>query len=192
MKIKSIDTIYKDFKFRSRLEARWAIFFDELGVTWEYEKEGYDIKGIRYLPDFWLSDFDCWIEIKGDTPGYFEMKKAVKLCLASRKDVHIFIGEPYEAESHSSLTFFEHYLPPERISEMLTDPKEYATDSFSSEGFVSNAAPFYFWIENDKVVLKQRQISKEEWRSLIIVPEKLHYAYITARQARFEFENQAD
>ncbi len=190
MKIKNIDTIYKDFRFRSRLEARWAVFFDELGIAWEYEKEGYEIDGIRYLPDFWLPDLGCWIEVKGDTPGYFEKKKAVKLCLASRKDVHIFIGEPYEAESYASLTFFEHNLPPERISEMLADPKEYAVDCFSPEGFVSDAAPVYFWIENDKVVLKQRQLSKEEWSSLAVVPERLHDAYAAARQARFEFEDQ--
>lgn len=192
MKIKSIDTIYKDFKFRSRLEARWAVFFDELGIVWEYEKEGYDIEGIRYLPDFWLPDLDCWIEIKGDTPGYFEKKKAIKLCLASRKDVHIFIGEPYDAETYASLTFGEHWLPTERIAEMLADPKEYAVDWFSLEGFVADAAPIYFWIEDGKVVLKQRQLSKEEWRSLVTVPQKLHEAYAAARQARFEFEDRAD
>lgn len=189
MIIKNIDTIYRDFKFRSRLEARWAVFFDELGIVWEYEKEGYDIEGIRYLPDFWLPVLDCWIEVKGDTPGYLEKKKAVKLCLAFRKDVHIFIGEPYEAETCSSLTFMEHYLPAEKISEMLADPKEYAVDWFSPQGFVSDAAPIYFWIENDKVVLKQRQLSKEEWRALVIAPQRLHKAYVAARQARFEFED---
>jgi len=72
MKIKSIDTIYKDFKFRSRLEARWAIFFDELGLLWEYEKEGFEVDGLKYLPDFWLPALDCWIEVKGDMPGYLE------------------------------------------------------------------------------------------------------------------------
>ena len=99
MKINSIDTIYKDFKFRSRLEARWAVFFDALGLLWEYEKEGYEIDGLRYLPDFWLPELECWIEIKGDTPGYVERIKAVKLCLRSRKDVHIFVGAPYQSES---------------------------------------------------------------------------------------------
>ncbi|HDQ04360.1 MAG TPA: hypothetical protein ENN23_07350 [Deltaproteobacteria bacterium] len=187
-KIKSIDTIYKDFRFRSRLEARWAVFFDELGIFWEYEKEGYEVNGIRYLPDFWLSQFDCWIEIKGDTPGYFEKLKAINLCLALEKDVHIFVGEPYMAESYSSFGFSRHYLPPEQISEMLKDPKEYAVDTFSEKGFVSDAAPMYFWVENSKVALKQRQVSKEEWLAFHVVPQNLKDAYVTARQARFEFE----
>ncbi len=63
-KIKPIETIYKGYRFRSRLEARWAVFFDALGINWEYETEGYDILGEWYLPDFWLYDYNCFAEIK--------------------------------------------------------------------------------------------------------------------------------
>ncbi len=38
---KAIETLYKGYRFRSRLEARWAVFFDALGLKWEYEKEGF-------------------------------------------------------------------------------------------------------------------------------------------------------
>jgi len=56
-KIKAIETNYKGYRMRSRLEARWATFFDALGVPWRYEVEGYEKrfegeKVIRYLPDF--------------------------------------------------------------------------------------------------------------------------------------------
>lgn len=41
------------------------MFFDALGVPYEYEKEGYDLgNGLLYLPDFWLPKQRCWIEIK--------------------------------------------------------------------------------------------------------------------------------
>ena len=54
-KMKPIQTEYKGYLFRSRLEARWAVFFDACGVDWEYEPEGYDLgNGIHYLPDFLL------------------------------------------------------------------------------------------------------------------------------------------
>lgn len=67
--IKPIETRYKGYRFRSRLEARWAVFFDALGVKWEYEKEGYDLGDAGwYLPDFWLPDFDCFVEVKPDIP----------------------------------------------------------------------------------------------------------------------------
>ena len=44
-----IPTMYKGIKFRSRLEARWAVFFDTLGIEWEYEPQGYEI-GCSYTP----------------------------------------------------------------------------------------------------------------------------------------------
>lgn len=63
--IKAIETRYKGYRFRSRLEARWAVFFDELGVRYEYEKEGYDLGELGwYLPDFWLPELRTWFEIK--------------------------------------------------------------------------------------------------------------------------------
>lgn len=53
MTIKAIETEYNGYKFRSRTEAKWAVFFDALGVDYEYEPEGYELpNGERYLPDF--------------------------------------------------------------------------------------------------------------------------------------------
>ena len=39
--IKAIETYYKGYRFRSRLEARWAVFFDAAGIKYEYEPEGF-------------------------------------------------------------------------------------------------------------------------------------------------------
>ena len=66
MDIKPIETQYKGYRFRSRLEARWAVFFDYLEIKWLYEPEGFDLgDGLYYLPDFYLPDLDLWIEVKG-------------------------------------------------------------------------------------------------------------------------------
>lgn len=46
--IQAIETHYKGYRFRSRLEARWAIVFDGLGVDWEYEKEGYELTPVPF------------------------------------------------------------------------------------------------------------------------------------------------
>jgi len=64
-RIKAIETEYAGCRFRSRLEARWAVFFNALGVRWEYEPQGYEGDGFRYLPDFWLPDFGIFAEVKG-------------------------------------------------------------------------------------------------------------------------------
>lgn len=52
MEIKAIETIYNGYKFRSRLEARWAVFFDEAGIEYQYEPEGFDINGTWFCPIF--------------------------------------------------------------------------------------------------------------------------------------------
>lgn len=62
--MKPIETIYNGYRFRSRLEARWAVFFDVLGVTYQYEPEGFDIGGEWYLPDFYLPRLETYVEIK--------------------------------------------------------------------------------------------------------------------------------
>jgi hypothetical protein len=66
--MKAIDTQYQGYNFRSRLEARWAVFFDALGLKWEYEPEGFELTdGTRYLPDFKVQYPDGgweWFEVK--------------------------------------------------------------------------------------------------------------------------------
>lgn len=83
--IKAIETKYKGYRFRSRLEARYAVFFDALGVKWEYEKEGFDLgKHGLYLPDFWLPHLCLWVEIKGEltweTKGNYRMSPELTMC----------------------------------------------------------------------------------------------------------------
>lgn len=53
--IKAHPTNYNGVMFRSRLEARWAAFFDLAGWSWEYEP--IDLNG--WSPDFRVH-WDCW------------------------------------------------------------------------------------------------------------------------------------
>lgn len=68
--MKAIETTYNGYKFRSRLEARWAVFFDTAGIRYLYEDEGYilqpDINPTPYLPDFYFPDYGAYGEVKGD------------------------------------------------------------------------------------------------------------------------------
>ena len=59
MTARVIPTTYAGTRFRSRLEARWAVFFDLLGIYWEYEPEAYLLAdGRGYAPDFLLPRFN--------------------------------------------------------------------------------------------------------------------------------------
>ena len=77
MTIQAIETEYKGYRFRSRLEARWAVFFETAGIEWKYEDQGYEGEGwngvstCRYLPDFYLpppsgKQGGLFVEVKGD------------------------------------------------------------------------------------------------------------------------------
>ena len=77
IELKPIETEYNGYKFRSRLEARWAVFFDTAGVEYEYEPEGFELSsGYRYLPDFLVhncterAEGDLWVEVKGKATKY--------------------------------------------------------------------------------------------------------------------------
>lgn len=68
--IRPIETLYAGHRFRSRLEARWAVFFTRLGLDWEYEPQGYHV-GPRqdwYLPDFHLPKLNLYAEVKPPRP----------------------------------------------------------------------------------------------------------------------------
>lgn len=103
MSIHAIETSYKGYRFRSRLEARWAVFFDALGVEWEYEKEGFDLgEAGWYLPDFWIKDWECWIEIKAvapedsDADGAAEWRKLD--AFGRERALLLVLGSPWPGE----------------------------------------------------------------------------------------------
>lgn len=73
--IKAIPTKYNGIEFRSRLEARWAVFFDQLNIKWFYEYEGYETPYGNYLPDFWLPNVKLRFGEEEKTQGIlFEVK----------------------------------------------------------------------------------------------------------------------
>ena len=90
-----IETLYAGCRFRSRLEARWAIFLDALGVLWEYEIEGFDLDGLWYLPDFWLPSLEAWLEVKGQSVkvGDASWEKAHRLAEETEHSVFLFTGQ---------------------------------------------------------------------------------------------------
>lgn len=93
--IKSIDTYYNGRYFRSRTEARWAVFFDHLEWKYEYECEGFDLPNVgRYLPDFYFPDINYYAEVKGGKFTELETKKCVDLSNYTGADVIFLEGNP--------------------------------------------------------------------------------------------------
>ncbi len=109
-RLEAIETKYNGYRFRSRVEARWAVFMSSLGVTYYYEHEGYSLDGVRYLPDFWLPKLECYFEVKGAEPTEEERRLARLLALTSHKPVYIVagnVGLPTQPDGYTSWKFVE-------------------------------------------------------------------------------------
>lgn len=169
--IKAIETVYNDHLFRSRLEARWAVFFNALGVRYEYELEGFDLHyNGKYLPDFYLPTFKAHLEIKplpDDLRGKPEWynkdasKKARELSIAL-KDTFVLIafGDPLE---HRACWFENGFVEYPEAAIYFTDERGVLCPTFYDGQVVDNGYNGGVAMEYDH--------RKEA---------------ITARQARFE------
>ena len=94
MTLRPIETLYNGYRFRSRLEARWAVFFEAMGWAYFYENEGMVLDdGTYYLPDFWLPDLQTWVEIKPVEPSQQEKMRAYAFAI-ERLKYFIFYGVP--------------------------------------------------------------------------------------------------
>lgn len=100
--IEAIETVLHGVRFRSRLEAKWALWCREMGIATEYEPEAVHTKRGRRWCDFWLRDLGLWAEIKPTaTPPDAEMA----LCLAEQTGSGLLwvAGEPWPNRYEISL-----------------------------------------------------------------------------------------
>lgn len=98
--IKAIETRYLGCRFRSRLEARWAYFFNALAIRFEYEKEGFSLPSGPYLPDFWLPDLELWLEVKGERAPETQVSLVKELADHTGHAAVLWQGLPAGIESH--------------------------------------------------------------------------------------------
>ena len=111
--IKPIETFYKGYRFRSRLEARWSILFDAMGIKYIYEPQGFALSdGTCYLPDFYLPEMNQFFEVKGVLDSA-DKKKIVQFINESKKPLTIgyddftfstcsnFVDDGYSLEQES-------------------------------------------------------------------------------------------
>ena len=89
--IKSKKTKYGDDLYESVIEARWAVFFDCLGIEYIYEPKCAEVETgcrvVRHKPDFLLPELSKYVEIKPSKPLGIENTKAA----AWSKDINDII-----------------------------------------------------------------------------------------------------
>jgi hypothetical protein len=122
--IQAIETNYAGCRFRSRLEARWAVFFDHARLLrsdrtfeWAYEPANFRLANGYYIPDFRTrligpdGFLEEWFEVKGQPPTDREKLLAQELAVVTNSIVRIVTNTPHPGEqcqawrSHSSLGY---------------------------------------------------------------------------------------
>ena len=107
--IVALPTYYGGVKFKSALEARWAMYFDQINVEWRYEDEGYALECGPYLPDFWLPVAGMHAEVKPDTGfSYLEVLRCLQLSCMTGHRIILLDGPP-RATSFYLVTSKEQY-----------------------------------------------------------------------------------
>lgn len=111
--IQAIETLYAGCRFRSRTEARWAVFFDAREWPWEYEPQGYELASGRYLPDFRVtiakaSVTAVFFEVKPpgvpDDPRWPDLAVASGITVIVAKGMHRS-GDRCSAAEHSAQSY---------------------------------------------------------------------------------------
>lgn len=87
-------TNYKNINFRSPWEANFAKFLDGSGIKWQYEPRTFDLGDTTYTPDFYLSEFDCYIEVKGFWRN--DAKEKFNMFQSKFNDINIQVFEANE------------------------------------------------------------------------------------------------
>lgn len=183
MTIKAIETIYPwphGNHYRSRMEARFAVFLDCLKIPFKYEEQGYDLgDGVWYLPDFWLPTYQFFVEIKARER--VDDTDIVKTALLAQRSGHaVFVCE-YTDQNIVA------YIPG-----TLQDTGWWGQCplcgalGFLDVRYDENAAPpdlTPFWCprcsQNKNIKIKREHISK-------VLTTQLAHCHAAARQHRFE------
>lgn len=95
-----VKTHYNGIIFRSSLEARWAVFFDNYGIDYEYLLEAIVLNnGSRYLPDFFIRSMGIYADVKLDK-GYSlsELKIIEAFALDCDNNLLLIMGFPTKEE----------------------------------------------------------------------------------------------
>lgn len=183
--ITSIPTSYNGHRFHSRLEARWAIFLDSLGIPCEYEPEYFVAgNGVRFAPSFWLPDQECWMDV-GRYPYRDDQMDDAATAVASEtgKQVYVFCRSitPLDARE------------PTRNG-LIHVPAAYAI-RFYGDG--KKSAPF-MWCRCpicDRLEMKHLGQTNGECclgeNHLGVDGAGLEAAYLEACQARFSFDGES-
>lgn len=124
--VAAVETEYANVRFRSRTEARWAVFFEKIGFKWIHEPQIYALKSGKYLPDFRITlpnerEYFCEVKPKPYAMGdrKYDLVRYHELVNQEGISLLLLIGAPHAGAFTTflpnndayHLSFFQDYEP---------------------------------------------------------------------------------
>lgn len=210
---RAIPTMYAGCQFRSRLEARWAVFLDALQVPWDYERETYripagkDTRTTHYLPDFYLPTLGTWVEVKGDVaelvkcaPRYHQAVRHAALpglehSTGTTRGL-LVLGPIPRPDGHTPCHWLYQHGDPDHVTRSLatfTDTGTLTVDHRPVHANDDTPLALGHWLNGTRRPITERDLCPERglaqskpW------PGPVWIAYSAARRARFEYGETPD
>lgn len=171
MAIAAIKTTYAGCDFRSRLEARWAVFMDRLGIEWSYEPQGWEMSdGTRYLPDFWLPRLMVNVEVKGSDEALAEDMSKIQSFVQESNSLVLLLGD---------VPRIDHHAPVHPVIGMCDEKLVSLSSLFLLNGRTSK------W-DLVRLLAELAPTTEASYVGGLTVTRQLSNAYYAARSARFE------
>ena len=196
--MKAIETYYNGYRFRSRLEARWAVFFDALNVEYDYEPEGYTKNDVTYLPDFRVPCYGYRGYIGEGDPTYLYIEVKGQMTEEDARKIKTFSAQSLSGNDYNALMTGDKKIEelnciPILIVDKIPEENDSPVPTYrdmgyncwtfnyqSIDGDFFGAYPaadeygrFYLWGDDGSYIIQKDY-------------ERVRQAYQIARQARFE------
>jgi len=179
----ALQTEYGGVTYRSRTEARWAVFFDTLGVQFTYEAEKITLStGAIYIPDFYIVDFKAYFEVKPSSDEIVTAEATKARCLAHDRPgqrVWLAIGGP--APKTPNVLVLDRWPVDVPIEDILSSPENrywFHEDRRDERVYWLHSEMFHgfavggpgTWTDHDRPPLNHRHVAEAYKRALAAFP----------------------
>lgn len=181
----AIETRYKGYRMRSRGEARWAVYFDSLGIYWDYEVEGFDLTKASvvgatelgaYLPDFWLPQVKMWAEVKAGEFSPLEVRKCDALAKLTGHSCLMLDGLPELRPFWARRPEYGDASGPEEADYIVDDALLFENRFFGFTGFERGDDPrsmAHMFSRNAKKAIEESRSARFEHGEVPVVTRRI-------------------
>jgi hypothetical protein len=185
-KVKTIPTVYREIEFKSHLEAQWAVFYDTLGIEWEYTLKTFSLDSGGYTPDFYFPSLKSYMKVLPNISILERINQAsLELADFLNPDFDDYIDRP--TEDFKVYVMYGDITIPTLVKNK--HPLNMECELYSKGG---HREGLYFWAEHIETaqieIVHRSQLSRYPYviRSYSCDTVRLCKAYFVARTVDFE------